>query len=131
MAAIQESPNRGIQILVADDEPAVRGLFAKQLRSAGYCVSEAESGLEALRLLREISFQLLVLDLEMPEIDGFEVLKIVRAEFPGLQVLVISGYLEGVLLKAAECFGAVLTLEKTSAPRFLVEAARKLLGSAT
>lgn len=67
-------------------------------------------------------------DLKMPDIDGFEVLKIVRSEFPHFEVLVISGYLEGALLKAAECLGASLSLDKANAPRLLVETTRKLLG---
>jgi hypothetical protein len=41
---------------------------------------------------------------------------------------VISGYLEGALLKAAECLGASLSLDKANAPRLLVETTRKLLG---
>jgi DNA-binding NarL/FixJ family response regulator len=66
----------------------------------------------------------------MPDVDGFDVLKIVRSEFSHLQVLVISGYLHGALLEAAECLGARLTLDKASAPRLLVETTRKLLGDA-
>jgi len=128
MMAIRKSLHRVARILVADDEPEICKLFAGQLRSAGYSVSEAQSGAEALRLLRGNAFDLLVLDLDMPDIDGFEVLKIVRSEFPHLQVLVVSGYLEGSLLQAAECLGARLTLEKTSASRLLVKTARKLLG---
>lgn len=130
MTAIRESPESGARILLADDDPHVRRLFAGQLRSAGYRVIEAQSGLEALSLLRGLPFQLLVLDLDLklPDIDGFEVLKIVRSEFPRLQILALSSYLQGALLKAAECFGARLALDKTLAPRLLVETTRKLLG---
>jgi DNA-binding NarL/FixJ family response regulator len=75
-------------------------------------------------------FRLLVLDLDMPDdgTDGFEILKMVRTELPHLQVLVISGYLRGALLEAAECLGARLSLYKDSAPRLLLESTRKLLG---
>ena len=127
---ISKTPDSVPRILVADDDPQVCGLFARQLRSAGYRVSEAHSGAQALSLLRNAPFQLLVLDLKMPDMDGFDVLKIVRSEFSHLQVLVISGYLHGALLEAAECLGARLTLDKASAPGLLVETTRKLLGDA-
>jgi len=106
------------RILLADDDPQVRELFAGKLRSAGYRVSEAQSGAEALSLLRGSSFA---------EIDGLEVLKIVRTEFPRLRVLAISGCLPGVLLKAAESFGARLALDKSLASQLLVESTRKVL----
>jgi CheY-like chemotaxis protein len=117
-----------VRILIADDEPQIRKLFARKLRNAGYSVSEAKTGAEALILLRGIRFRLLLLDLDMPDTDGFEVLKTVRSEFPHVPVLVISGYMQGALLKAAECFGAVWTLEKAAAPQLLVPTVRKLLG---
>jgi len=128
--AVRESTVRISRILVADDDPLVRKLFAKKLRSAGYSVSEAKSGPEALSLLRRMHFRLLVLDLDMPDdgTDGFEILKFVRTELPHLQVLVISGYLRGALLEAAECLGARLSLYKDSAPRLLLESTRRLLG---
>jgi len=115
------------RILVADDDEQVRRLFSKELTRAGYSVTEAHGGRDALSLLRRMHFQLLVLDLDMPGVDGFEVLKTVRSEFPDLTVPVISGYLEGALLKAAECFGAQMALDKTVAPKLLVETTRKLL----
>jgi CheY-like chemotaxis protein len=131
--ARRKYPQGNPRILLADDEPVISELFARKLRSAGYAVTEAPSGAEALYLLRGIPFQLLVLNLDMRVreaggYDGFEVLKIVRVEFPRVPVLVISGFLEGSLLKAAEVLGAKMTLEKTSAPWLLVESARKLIG---
>jgi CheY-like chemotaxis protein len=128
VVAIGKALHSAARILVADDDPQVCKLFTRQLRSAGYGVSQAQSGVEALKLLRGNSFQLLVLDLKMPDIDGFQVLKITRSEFPHLQVLAVSGYMEGVLLEAAECLGARLTMEKNGAPDLLVKTARKLLG---
>jgi len=118
------------RILVAEDQPRMRKLFARKLRSAGYLVSETNSGEEAISLLRDLRARLLVLDLDIPDTDGFGVLRTVRSHFPHLQVLVVSGYKQGVLLEAAECLGARSTLKKTSAPQMLVGEARKLLGDA-
>src|SRR5438046_1494571 len=89
------------RILVADDNHRVRWVFARKLRSAGYSVSEAKSGAEALALLRGVHYRLLVLDLDMRASDGFDVMKTVRADFPHVLVLVTSGYMHGILLRAA------------------------------
>jgi CheY-like chemotaxis protein len=116
------------KILVADDDSQIRGLFAKQLARAGYEVHSCSSGLDTLEALRSSRWDLLVLDLNMPGTDGFDVLKTARTEFPEVRVLVISGYMRGVLLQAAEWFGAVATLEKLLAPEQLVPTVRRILG---
>jgi DNA-binding NtrC family response regulator len=118
----------GVKILVVDDDRQVRELFAMWLELAGYGVSQAKSGREALKSLRRERFDILVLDLEMPDMDGFDVLKTTRSEFADLKVLVVSGYLEGALLKAAECLGAAASLNKTHASDSLVKMVRRLVG---
>jgi CheY-like chemotaxis protein len=118
----------GVKILVVDDDPHVLELFAVLLESAGYAISRATSGREALKSLRRERFDILVLDLEMPDLDGFDVLKTTRSEFTDLKVLVVSGYLEGGLLKAAECLGAAASLNKAQASRSLVKMVRRLSG---
>jgi DNA-binding NarL/FixJ family response regulator len=71
---------------------------------------------------------LLVLDLSMPEPDGFEMLKVLRATKPDLKILVISGFIQGILLRAAQLVGATATLNKTDAPELLLPTVRDLLG---
>jgi CheY-like chemotaxis protein len=107
-------------ILVVDDEPPIRSLFTAILQDAGFFVSEATTGRQALHLLEERYFELVILDLSMPDIDGFDLLKIVRQELPHVKVLVISGYMQGPMLEAAKLFGAVGTLSKPSAPKTLL-----------
>ena len=70
---------------------------------------------------------LLVLDLSMPEPDGFEVLKTLRAKRPGWRSLVISGFLGGALLEASELLGATASLSKTQAPKLLLKTVNDLL----
>ncbi|HXB70899.1 MAG TPA: response regulator [Candidatus Acidoferrales bacterium] len=120
----------GVRILVVDDDPQVRELIAVLLESAGYNVSRAESGTEALESLRRDRFHVMVLDLEMPDLDGFDVLKVTRTEFAHLKVLVVSGYLDGALLKAAECLGAAASLNKSQASHSLVKIVGRLAGDA-
>jgi CheY-like chemotaxis protein len=114
------------RVLVADNEPQVRRRLVGKLKSAGYTVSEAGSGRTALDVLRSKCFHVLVLDLDMPGADSFEVLKAVRSEMPHLRVLVIS--VKHELLDAAEWFGAVAAIDKVSTPDLLVKTVKRLLG---
>ena len=120
------NPHRS-HIVVADDEPQVLKLFARLLQHAGYSVTTVDSGSAAIRILERDSVDLLILDLSMPNPDGFDLLKLLRASRPGLRILVISGYMEGALLRASEFLGATASLSKTEAPARLVGVVNSLL----
>ena len=115
-------------ILLVDDDRHVVRYLKKALEQAGYYVSATTSGKEAMALMEEESPDLLILDLNMPEPDGFDLLRIEHARFPYLRIIVISGYLEGALLEAAKIFGAVATLPKPVSPENLVSKVREVLG---
>jgi two-component system chemotaxis response regulator CheY len=67
-------------VLVVDDEPAVRGLFVRALRDAGYETIEAADGVEALQILEhDPVVALILLDNTMPRLDGAGVIRAVRA----------------------------------------------------
>jgi CheY-like chemotaxis protein len=68
------------KILLADDQAASRELISAVLASAGYEVVEAANGVEALERAREIDPILILLDLQMPKLDGFGVIRALRAE---------------------------------------------------
>jgi DNA-binding response OmpR family regulator len=77
-------------ILVVDDEAPMRKLLSSNLKAAGYTVHTAADGSEALKLIDERVFDLLLVDVSMPGPSGFQVLEAVRrdAEIP---VLIVSG----------------------------------------
>jgi two-component system, OmpR family, phosphate regulon response regulator PhoB len=81
---VKPSPERAVQtgerILVVDDEPDIIALVAYHLARSGYRVSTASSGTEALQAAREEQPSLVVLDLMLPELSGFEVLERIRAD---------------------------------------------------
>ncbi len=81
-------------VLVVDDEPAVRRFAARVLREEGYAVREARDGAEALELIRVGADQLgLVLsDIVMPRLNGVQLLESISALRPGLPVILMSGY---------------------------------------
>jgi CheY-like chemotaxis protein len=115
-------------ILVVDDEPEIRELFSRILKKGGtYSVTAVDSGDAAKKVLQSQHVDLMVLDLNMPRPDGLEVLKSVRAEMPGLRILVVSGYMEGALLKASEILGATNSLSKAEAPKRLRSTVERLL----
>ena len=116
------------RILLVDDDRYVVRYLERALDQAGYQVSATTSGKEALALMEAERPDLLILDLNMPEPDGFDLLRIEHAKFPYLRIIVISGYLEGALLEAAKVFGAIATLQKPVSPAALVDKVREILG---
>jgi CheY-like chemotaxis protein len=83
-------------VLVVDDDAGVRRLASRILRTRGYSVLEASSGAEALVVARAWHgrIHLLVTDLVMPEMSGWELAKRLQDERPGQETLYISGYVE-------------------------------------
>ena len=81
-------------ILLAEDEPAVRALFARVLNNAGYRVIEASSGEEAIARFAEhgAAIDLLLFDLIMPKLDGYRAMESIAAKKPGIKYLFVSGY---------------------------------------
>jgi two-component system, OmpR family, response regulator len=82
----QVPPDRG-QLLVVDDEPFLRDAVAASLRFLGFAVATADTGAGALRAARDGRFDLVVLDVMLPDTDGFEVVRRLRRD--GCQVPVI------------------------------------------
>ena|ERR1700730_11237281 len=114
-------------ILVVDDNSDHRKGFRILLESGGYTVVECNSGKEALTALDKTTFDLMTLDLSMPDVDGFEVLRLVRSKHPDLKIVVISGFLQGSMNQAAKMLGAAVTLDKNVAADLLLTVVHGLL----
>ena len=78
------------QVLLVEDEPSVREAFALRLSDQGYVVQTADSGEEALGLLRSFEPDILVLDLVMPNLSGLDVLARVKQTWPQLLVILLT-----------------------------------------
>ena len=91
-ASESPAPWAGKSILVVDDYPAVRRVIKDILVGLGIQVEEAENGLEALQLLKEKKVDMIVSDLVMPEMDGFEFTESLRnsPEYRRLPVVIVS-----------------------------------------
>jgi two-component system cell cycle sensor histidine kinase/response regulator CckA len=129
LARLRES----MTVLVVDDEAAVRKLAARILRTRGYFVLEAASGAEALVVARAWHgrIHLLVTDVVMPEMSGWELAKRLQDERPGLETLYISGYSQNAAGHAGLVDQKVHFLQKPFAAGALVQKARRLLDGAT
>jgi CheY-like chemotaxis protein len=121
------------RILVVDDEPAIREMMTLLLASEGYEVATAEDGFDALLQLTVKPPDILISDLNMPHMSGFELLSVVRRRFPEIPVIAISGAYDsgenvpgGVIAdifypkgrhRPEELFGAIAELIGTAATR--------------
>ncbi len=80
------------RILVVDDEEALRTVLSGELASEGYEVNTAADGDEAIADLKKASYDLLLLDIKMPRVNGFEVLKFVKEQKPGTKVVMLTAF---------------------------------------
>jgi two-component system KDP operon response regulator KdpE len=79
-----------MRILVVDDEPAIRRFLRAGLSARGYIITELEMGLPALDVVRRKGTDLIVLDLGLPDIDGLDVIRRVRASGSAVPIVVLS-----------------------------------------
>ena len=79
-------------ILVADDEESLRAGLSSVLENAGYEVTIARDGDEAMAAVRAKRFDLALLDIKMPKADGLQVLRFIKEKVPGTRVMMLTGY---------------------------------------
>jgi CheY-like chemotaxis protein len=109
-------------VLLIDDDLAVRAFLRQVLHEAGYLVAEAGDGRSGMSKLEQMTVDLVITDLVMPEQEGLETVQRLRAERPELPVIVISGAFGGSFLKTARRFGAMASLSKPIDPQDLLRA---------
>jgi CheY-like chemotaxis protein len=109
-------------IIIVDDDPTVRAIAVEFLRDGDHAIVEAADGNEALRILKAVPIDLMVLDMLMPQKDGLETLMEVRQLYPDMRILAISsgGSMDAnYLLAVARTLGADAVLSKPlTAARF-------------
>ena len=80
-----------IRILIVDDEHNMRGMLLAIFNHHGYKTAAASNGLEALELFKKESFDLVISDVTMPKMDGFELLAAIQSMKPGTKIILFSG----------------------------------------
>ena len=121
------------RILIVEDEPEAVELLEFNLKQAGYAVTAADDGAEALKKIRATPPDLILLDVMLPEMDGFEICKVVRLEAATAKIPIIM-----LTAKASEIdrvlgleLGADDYLTKPYSPRELMLRVKKILARAT
>jgi DNA-binding response OmpR family regulator len=99
-------------ILIADDDREITSTLNEFLSGEEYSVKIANDGDEAISLLRSETFQIVILDLKMPKVDGFKILHLIKRVYKGTKVIVLTAYAD--LKNVTKCreLGADDVIEK-------------------
>jgi DNA-binding NtrC family response regulator len=118
-----------IRLLIVDDEVKFLHPMAKRLELRGFDVTRATSGQEAIRHATEGQFDLVILDLKMPEVDGKQVLQFLKKQSDFIEVIVVTGH--GSTEAAVECIkmGAFSYLPKPYELEKILEVLRQAYAS--
>lgn len=119
--------NARTNILVIDDEEVVRLSHQRTLASDRCKVVTVMNGRDALRAMGEQTFDVVLLDLRMPGMDGMSVLKAIKQNWPECEVIIITGYPEVATAKQAVAMGAWDYLAKPVGPDDVIHAANAAL----
>ena len=119
--------NKTASLLVVDDEEHIRSAIAEALDREGYRVATADSGASALELLARSRYDLMILDIRMPDVDGIQVMTQAHQQFPDLLIIVLTGYASLESAITAVKTGAVDYLEKPTSTYDIVQTVKTLL----
>jgi two-component system, NarL family, response regulator LiaR len=120
------SPSQPIRVMLVDDHTMVRRGLATFLKVFDdlQLVGEAESGVDAIKLCGEILPDVVLMDMVMPDMDGATATHAIRQQFPQVQVIALTSFKEGDLIKKALEAGAIAYLLKDVSADDLVRAIR-------
>jgi two-component system cell cycle response regulator DivK len=123
--ATQESTTR--VVLLVDDSEDERDMYSQQLVAAGYSVQVAENGDDALQRVAAQVPDVVVMDLAMPVLDGWEATRRLKEAYPSVPVIVLSGHTGGEGGRRAREAGGDVLLTKPFGPEALELAVRVIL----
>ena len=115
-------------VMVVDDDPEIGELISRTLNLEGYDVATASDGNAALSVMQEQSPDLLILDIVMPQLDGFQLLKVIRQR-SNIPVIVFTARCEAMILEGSVTLGVDDYLRKPFRPRELATLVRANLGA--
>ncbi|QHJ70477.1 response regulator [Planococcus halotolerans] len=114
-------------ILIVDDQPGIRMLLEEVFSKEGFETLSASNGREALDIFEQLRPELVLLDMKIPGMDGIEILKRMKQECEGVQVVMMTAYGELNLIEEAKTWGAVRHFTKPFDVFELRETVKKLL----
>ncbi len=119
---MKTSNARGLRpgVLLVDDQAGERGLLAELLDSEGVSVvGQGSDGLEGVELARALEPDVILMDLRMPRLGGFEATRIIKDELPSTQVIILTAYEGPLPERSAEEVGAYAYLVKGCSVEFI------------
>ena len=119
-------------ILIVEDDDQVRGMLRSLLTHEGYQIVEAADGAAGLLAAEEQQgrVDLLLSDMLLPELSGFDLAERLRARYPKLKILFITGYVEGEIVQRSMAELDAMFLDKPFTPAALLERVRDAVGPA-
>jgi NarL family two-component system response regulator LiaR len=120
------SPSQSIRVMIVDDHTMVRKGLATILKVFDdlLLVGEAENGTEAIKLCSEAEPNVILMDMVMPDMDGATTTRVIRQQFPQVQIIALTSFKEGNLVKNALEAGAIAYLLKDVSADELARAIR-------
>jgi DNA-binding response OmpR family regulator len=118
-----------VKVLLVDDEEGYVHVLANRLRRRNIDVTKAFSGTEAIQILRSRDFDVVILDLKMEDMDGIEVLKIMKKMVPKIEVIMLTGHGSEKAAKEGIALGAFDYLTKPCELAELIEKIRTAVGT--
>ncbi len=100
------------KLLIVDDNEGVRHLVARWLERAGFAVQEAGDGEEAVEMIRREAPDIVLADIRMPKIDGIELARMIKAEYPRVKIILMTAYSSPQTIAQARREGVDDYLEK-------------------
>jgi DNA-binding NarL/FixJ family response regulator len=116
--------SRPVKILVADDHPVVRKMVTSRLKAEPHfdVIAEAENGLEAVHKAGTLKPDVVVLNITMPVLDGFEAARRIREQIPEVAIVILSSHADKQFIEDAKKVGARAYVPKSKAAFALVKA---------
>lgn len=126
---MSDASSLGSRVLVIDDDPSLQTLVGMLLGRVGIQITSAETAVEGIRLLNEEEFDILILDLMLPDMDGLELLKSLRQDdrFDTLPVLILSARADPAAISKGLKGGADGYLTKPYLPHSLTQRVMTML----
>lgn len=100
------------KLLIVDDNEGVRHLVSRWLERAGFAVQEAKDGAEAVEMVRKDTPDIILADIRMPKIDGIELARIIKSEYPQMKIILMTAYSSPQTIAQARREGVDDYLEK-------------------
>ena len=117
------------RILLVEDSEGIRLLISEILSEAGYGVTAVSDGDAALLAIRRQTPEVVITDLHMPGRPVFEVIRVLREDYPRVRIVILSGLMDELMSEAIMASGVDAAIDKGMAPEILVDTVKRLMSA--